>query len=110
MAQGKSYYNPTPKDGKERVRRSFVVYTETADKFSQIAKITGVLSSDLLQQVMAQTVDAWEREHGVISFSMDGTAAVDLSAAVKGAQATPRLKRGNPHPSGRKKKNTNTPR
>ncbi len=110
MEQKKNYNNPTPKNGKERVRRSFVVYVETVDKFSQVAKITGVPASELLQQVMAQTVEAWEREHGVIDLSLGATTTVDLSAAVQGAQATPRLKRGNPHPSGRKKKNTNAPR
>ena len=35
----------TDKNGRPRVRRSFVVYTDTAEKFSQVAKMSGVSAS-----------------------------------------------------------------
>lgn len=88
------WYAPKPKDGRERRRRSFVVTTETANKFSQVARLSGVLSSDLLQQVMEQTVDAWEREHGPVILNDSKPRGVDLSAAIQGAASSQKLKRG----------------
>lgn len=88
-------YNPKPKDGQDRKRRSFVVSVTTANKFTQVARLSGVLSSDLLQQVMQQTVDAWEREHGEIVLNAERP-PVDLSAAIKGATRSEKIKRGRP--------------
>lgn len=96
----------TDKNGRPRVRRSFVVYTDTAEKFSQVAKMSGVSASELLQQAMAQTVAAWEREHGQLQPIGIVSPTIDLTAAVQAAKATPSLKRGNPHPTGRKRKAT----
>lgn len=94
-----------PRAGRERIRRNYVVDVEHATKFSQIAKLSGVSASDLLQQIMAQTVTEWERIHGAIKTGTTDGVSVDLSAAIAGAKATPQLKRGNPHPTGRKPKN-----
>lgn len=85
----------TPKGGRERARRSFVVYTDTAAKFSIIARRSGVLSSELLQQVMQQAVDAWEQEHGPIE-GTETQPRVDLSKAIAKAHKTPAVKRGRP--------------
>ena len=91
------------KNGRQRIRRSFVVYPDTADKFSRIAKLSGVSASELLNAAMSQTVEQWEREHGELKITVDAVPpSIDLTAAVSAAQATPNLKRGNPHPSGRK--------
>lgn len=87
-------YEPKPKGGQERRRRSFVVAVDTADKFTQVARLSGVLSSDLLQQVMQQTVDAWEQEHGPLTVGTSAQPNVKLSDAIKGAKDAPRLKRG----------------
>lgn len=99
-------YTIQPKAGRERQRRSYVVDVELSKKFSQVAKLSGVSSADLLQQVMEQTVNAWESMHGEIITGTTSTLSVELSAAIAGAKATPQLKRGNPHPTGRKPKNT----
>lgn len=87
---------PLPKDGRERVRRSFVVYCDTAEKFAYIAKHSGVLASELLDEVMAQTVTAWERVHGPIGTQTAAPAAVDILAAIKGADNREKLPLGNP--------------
>lgn len=104
----KKNYNPTEVNGQQRVRRSFVVYTDTMNKFSQIAKLTGVTASELLQQVILQTVDAWEKVHGAVTFATpDSVSDIDVLSAVQAALAAPRPKRGNPHPTGRKPKKNN---
>lgn len=103
----KNYYNPPDKNGRPRVRRSFVVYPDTANKFSQIAKITGVTASELLQSVMSNTVQAYEQQHGEIVFAPT-VAPIDLTTVIEKAKSAPHLKRGNPHPTGRKPKNRTT--
>lgn len=99
-------YELKPKNGRARIRRSFIVDVETTKKFSRVARLSGVQSSELLRQVMEQTVQAWERAHGEIMFqTIDND--IDLSAAILAAAATPKLKQGNPHPTGhRPKKST----
>ncbi len=93
------------KNGRQRNRRSYVVYIDTADRFSQIAKLSGVPVAELLNAAMEQTIAAWEREHGKLpTIKGNMSATIDLTAAVSAAQAAPALKRGNPHPSGRKPK------
>lgn len=93
------------KNGRQRNRRSYVVYTDTADRFSQVAKLSGVPAAELLNAAMEQTIAAWECEHGKLpTITGNMSATIDLTAAVSAAQAAPNLKRGNPHPSGRKPK------
>lgn len=95
------------KNGRQRNRRSYVVYTDTADRFSQVAKLSGVPAAELLNAAMEQTIAAWEREHGKLpTITGNMSATIDLTAAVSTAAAAPNLKRGNPHPSGRKPKTT----
>lgn len=100
----KYVYDPKPKDGRERKRRSFVVDDEIDKKFSQVAKLSGVMASDLLQAAMEIVVAAWEQEHGPIAVPTKKQPAVikavreqkadELSAAIKKIKATPKPKRG----------------
>lgn len=93
------------KNGRQRIRRSYVVYTDTADRFSQVAKLSSVSAAELLNAAMEQTIAAWEQEHGVLpTITGNVSPSIDLTAAVSTAAAAPNLKRGNPHPSGRKPK------
>lgn len=83
-AKKAKYYTPS-KDGRERIRRSYIVYRDDAAKFNYIAKQSGVLASDLFSAVMEQTIAAWESEHGAIILNAKAPTAIDLSAAVDAA-------------------------
>ena len=85
-----------PKDGRERVRRSLIVYRDSMDKFVYISKHSSVAIYELMEQIMQQVINEWENQHGKIKLlnekTTDTSIEININSAIKNAK--PALKRG----------------
>ena len=85
-----------PKNGRERQRRSMVVYTETINKIKYIAAASGIEFAELTEAIFAQAVEEWEQANGKITIATNPVNITAINKAIEAAKGAPTTKRGRP--------------